>query len=160
MEFPDVCFLIHVIPFKKIYSHVTMVSLAGFQIVLLLQFLQFLVRPPIESTISFNLPSLGKGKYSDVALLEKMNRRIKITYYLTGAEERDNDVFNKVQLKTRELRANKDTLHAIQVHFSSTATYGEFVHLNSLMKIEEQPMYSLVGDDFYIWEEKERRFNL
>lgn len=135
-----------------------MISLAGFQILLLLRFFQFLVSPPTETTVPFNLPSLGKGNYSQFTMLKEMNSRAAITYNFTGNEELDDSTFNKIQLKTRELRASNDTLHAIKVHFTATATYGEFVHLNSLMKIEMQPRYTLVEDDFYIWEENDKSY--
>jgi len=53
----------------------------------------------------------------------------------------------------KEGRAFKyfDLRTVIQVHFNPECTYGQFIQLGNIMKVQMQPIYACDDNDFYIW---------
>jgi len=108
---------------------------------------------PLKTSLSLNLPSENiHSSFNGYAMLKKLTSKIFIQFYLTGDKEYDNKLMDSIEMKTRQLRLSNDTLHVIKVHFVPACTYGQFVQLNNIMKLEMQPVYAFWEDDFYIWE--------
>lgn len=146
--------LIYMQDFKKLYSYVVMISLAGFQTLLLILFIQMLLEllvPPPKTQLSFQLTAEKVNtNFNGHELLRRLKYKMAININLTGIKELDDKLMEKIQLETRKLNATDDTTHFIKIHFTSNNTYGQFVQLVNMMHLEMQKRYAYWEDDFYI----------
>jgi hypothetical protein len=130
-----------------------LVCLTGFQLFFVLLLFKALLLPKIHTRLRFNLLPELSGNYSflrDDFIKQLQNKRI-LYFNLCGIKEQDNILIEEADLETRKLVATCDSLHVIKVHFSPGNTYGQFVQLVNIAKLEMAERYTYIDDDFYIF---------
>lgn len=89
---------------------------------------------------------------AEIKIMWKKEDRRYVKFNLTGDINFDNLTLCAFAYEIRKLRFNEDMTHVIKIHFSPDCTYGQFVCVNNIMKLQNQGIYACEDDDFYAWE--------
>lgn len=151
---------------KRIQPDIRVIGLSRLHIMAVCIILLIILNCPYGSgktALKLNLPTSKHStrKMRMANMEEKINswkreQRHTTTFELTGDTTYDKLTLCAIEYDVRQLRRDYDLSRFIKIHFNPECTYGQFVKLNSMVKIQNQGNYAYEGDDFYVWIERER----
>jgi hypothetical protein len=109
----------------------------------------------IETSIRFVIASdesnPANNKFLDIKNYLKKYQHKKVLNFILKNDAEDDEKIDLLKFEIKRIKHICDTSTIIKVHLTDNTTYGEFVNLINIMKIEKHPRYTLWQDDFYIF---------
>lgn len=86
----------------------------------------------------------------------KREERKYVSFTLSGDTIFDKLTLCAIEYEARRLHVEYYTSNVIKVRFTGDCTYGQFVNVCNIMKIQQIPSYAYADDDcLYAWQEKQ-----
>lgn len=153
--------------FKSTPPAITVIAISRLHIlalcIILLAILNYPYNRKYENAFRLSIPGYHHStkevkafNMAEIFKTWKTEERKYIKFTLSGDSIFDKLTLCAIQYEARKLRMKYDTTDVIRVRFTPDCTYGQFVQVCNIMKIQQIPSYAYADDNcLYAWQHKE-----